>query len=232
LGASRIPLRGVAKRSFLQAFDVGRAAAARIAEFHCAEGTIDSPEDIFYFTVEELTGHLPADPAAMVVRRRERRTAYQGLATPSGWTGQPTPQAVCTANTRSESETDTEVLVGVGVSAGVVEGIVRVVLSPDEEDIRPDEILVAPFTDPSWSSLLFISAGLIVDIGGALSHAAVVAREMDIPCIVNTRTGTSALRTGDRVKMDGTAGTIQITDRAAASTLGCDATTTATGEPR
>jgi rifampicin phosphotransferase len=215
LGASRIPLRGVAKRSFLQAFDIGRAAAARIAELHCAEGTIDRPEDIFYFTVEELTGHLPADPRAMVARRRERRTAYQGLATPSEWTGQPTPQAVCTTDTRSESGTDAEVLVGVGVSAGVVEGIVRVVLSPDDEDIRPDEILVAPFTDPSWSSLLFISAGLIVDIGGALSHAAVVAREMDIPCIVNTRTGTSALRTGDRVKMDGTAGTIQITERAA-----------------
>jgi rifampicin phosphotransferase len=209
LGASRIPLRGVAKRSFLQAFDVGRAAASRIGDLLHAERTIDSPDDVFYLTVEELTGLLPPDPRAMIVRRRQRREGYRGLHAPSEWTGQPTPQAGHSA------EVDTDVLVGVGVSAGVVEATVRVVLSPDDDDIRPDEILVAPFTDPSWSSLLFISAGLIVDIGGALSHAAVVAREMDIPCIVNTRAGTTALRTGDRVKMDGTTGTIQITGRAA-----------------
>jgi rifampicin phosphotransferase len=211
LGANRIPLRGVAKRSFLQAFDVGRSAASRIGDLLHAERTIDSPDDVFYLTVEELTGPLPADPKAMVARRRERREAYQGLHTPSEWTGQPTPQA------DNSADVDTDVLIGVGVSAGVVEGTVRVVLSPDDDDIRPDEILVAPFTDPSWSSLLFISAGLIVDIGGALSHAAVVAREMDIPCIVNTRSGTTALRTGDRVRMDGTTGTIQIIGRAGAA---------------
>jgi phosphoenolpyruvate synthase len=110
-----------------------------------------------------------------------------------------------------------EVITGIGVSSGIVEGTARVVTSPDDDDVEPDEILVAPFTDPSWSSLMFISAGLVVDIGGALSHAAVVARELAIPCVVNTRTGTTTLRTGDRIKIDGTMGTVQIITRAVVS---------------
>jgi pyruvate,water dikinase len=61
---------------------------------------------------------------------------------------------------------------------------------------------------------MFVSAALVVDIGGALSHAAVVARELGIPCVVNTRTGTSVLRTGDRVRVDGKAGTVEVLERA------------------
>jgi len=74
--------------------------------------------------------------------------------------------------------------------------------------------LIAPTTDPSWSSILFVSAALVVDIGGVLSHAAVVARELEIPCVVNTRDGTSVVRTGDRVRVDGRAGTVEILERA------------------
>jgi pyruvate,water dikinase len=80
--------------------------------------------------------------------------------------------------------------------------------------VEPDEILVAPTTDPSWSSVMFISAALVVDIGGALSHAAVVARELGIPCVVATGNGTRVLATGDRVRVDGTAGTVEILRRA------------------
>jgi pyruvate,water dikinase len=79
--------------------------------------------------------------------------------------------------------------------------------------VEPDEVLVAPTTDPSWSSIMFISSALVVDIGGMLSHAAVVARELGIPCVVNTRTGTRALRTGDRVRVDGTTGTVTVIER-------------------
>jgi phosphoenolpyruvate synthase/pyruvate phosphate dikinase len=79
--------------------------------------------------------------------------------------------------------------------------------------VGSDEILVAPTTDPSWSSIMFVSSALVVDIGSALSHAAVVARELGLPCVVNTREGTRLLRTGDRVRVDGTAGTVEILER-------------------
>ena len=101
-------------------------------------------------------------------------------------------------------------LSGFGVSGGVVEGIARVLTSPDFAEVEPDEVLVAHTTDPSWSSIMFISSALVMDIGGSLSHAAVVARELEIPCVVNTQTGTSVIRTGDRVRVDGHEGTVEV----------------------
>jgi pyruvate,water dikinase len=89
---------------------------------------------------------------------------------------------------------------------------------PTFAEVEPDEILVTPTTDPSWASIMFISAGLVVDIGGQLSHAAVVARELGIPCVVNTRVGSRVLHTGDRVRVDGAAGTVELVARAAATT--------------
>jgi phosphoenolpyruvate synthase/pyruvate phosphate dikinase len=75
-------------------------------------------------------------------------------------------------------------------------------------------VLVSSTTDPSWSSIMFISSALVVDIGGPLSHAAVVARELGVPCVVNTRDGTERLQTGDRVRVDGGTGTVEILQRA------------------
>jgi pyruvate,water dikinase len=103
---------------------------------------------------------------------------------------------------------------GIGASPGVVEGPVRVVHDPEDADVHDGEILVSATTDPSWAALMFISAGLIVDIGGTLSHAAVVARELGIPCVVNTKTGTRALRTGDVCRVNGSSGLVEILQRA------------------
>jgi pyruvate,water dikinase len=111
---------------------------------------------------------------------------------------------------------------GIGVSGGIVEGTARVLHTPDFGQVAPNEILVAPTTDPSWASIMFISRGLVVDVGGALSHAAVVARELGIPCVVNTRTGTRDIRTGDVLRVDGTTGIVEVLSR----------TSDATSEPR
>jgi pyruvate,water dikinase len=102
---------------------------------------------------------------------------------------------------------------GVGVSAGIAEGTARVVTDPTFAEVEDGEVLIAPTTDPSWSSIMFVAGALVVDIGGALSHAAVVARELGVPCVVNTRDGTSVIRTGDRVRVDGRTGTVRILTR-------------------
>jgi pyruvate,water dikinase len=207
LCAARIPLRGVAKRSFLQSIDVARAAARRIGELLVAEGVLVEADDVFYLTAEELTGTLPADTAALVTRRRERRARYRELSVPPSWRGD------CVPGTPSSSVPGAGAITGIGVSAGVVEGIVRVLESSDSTGFVPDEVLVAPTTDPSWSSIMFVSAALVVDIGGALSHASMVARELGIPAVVNTGDGTRRLRTGDRVRVDGTRGIVELLDR-------------------
>jgi phosphohistidine swiveling domain-containing protein len=207
---TRLPLRGAAKRSFLQAFDVCRAAARRAGEHLVERGALASVDDACYLTATELRNAYreDADFTELVRQRRSDRLRHQAVALPEAWRGTPTteaPEPTPDAGARS-------VLQGVGVSAGVVQGRVRVLLDPDFAAVEPDEILVAPTTDPSWSSVMFVSAALIVDIGGVLSHAAVVARELGLPCVVNTRTGTTTLRTGDIVRVDGAAGTVTVID--------------------
>jgi rifampicin phosphotransferase len=211
MAAGNIPLRGVAKVFLLQAFDVGRAAARRLGELLTAEDVLDAPDDVFFLTFDELTGALPADARELIEWRRARREEYLGLAIPSDWRGRPVPEAGVDIE-------EARVVEGVGVSAGVYEGRARVVLSPEFDEVEPDEVLIAPTTDPSWASIMFISGALVVDIGGALSHAAVVARELGIPCVVNTRTGTRQIRTGDRVRVDGNAGTVEVLARATPTT--------------
>lgn len=213
--ASRaIPLRGIAKDSFLQASDVIRASARRIGELLCEAGEFDDPDDVFFLTDEEIAGPRPRDVGALIARRRQRYEDYSGLDLPTQWQGDPEPIAI-SASFASDARRD--LITGVGVSPGIVEGVARVVLNPDFDDVEPGEILVAPSTDPSWSSIMFLSSALVVDIGGALSHAAIVARELGVPCVVNTVTGSRTIRTGDVCRVDGGAGTVAILHGAAAA---------------
>jgi rifampicin phosphotransferase len=109
-------------------------------------------------------------------------------------------------------ETGAGVIEGLGVSPGLAEGLARVILGPEGiPDIEPGEVLVCPTTDPSWAPAMLLAAGLVIDIGGALSHGAIVARELGVPCVINTGTGTTTLRTGDHLKVDGTTGRVEFT---------------------
>jgi pyruvate,water dikinase len=198
--ARLLPLRGVGKRAFLQSLDVARGATRRLSEL--------LELDAFYLTAEELAGPLPANPEALVARRRQRRDEYEALTMPTMWRGVPEP------STAHDPQDDATIIGGVGVSAGITEAFVRVVTDPAFTEVEPGEILVTATTDPSWASIMFISSALVVDIGGPLSHAAVVARELGIPCVVNTRHGSRLLRTGDFVRVDGNDGTVEVLVRA------------------
>jgi pyruvate,water dikinase len=83
---------------------------------------------------------------------------------------------------------------------------------PDEVDLEPGEILVCHTTDPSWASLMSLAAGLVIDVGGPLSHGAIVARELGVPCVIGTRNGTRVIRTGDTVQVDGSTGVVHLPD--------------------
>ena len=214
LVGSRIPLRGLVKRSMLQSIDVARAAARVIGADLADRGRLDDPEDVFHLTVAELLA--PSEQTRkLVADRRRSREEHAAAPVPELWRGDVDAARSLLAPPPVAGDRP-ELVEGVGVSAGVVEGVVRVVTDPSFEDVEPDEVLVAPTTDPSWASIMFVSAALVVDIGSALSHAAVVARELGLPCVVNTRTGTRDLRTGDLVRVDGSAGTVEVLQRAEA----------------
>lgn len=215
LALSRIPLRGVAKAAFLQALDVARGAARRIGTHLADEGVLDDPEDVFCFTADELAGALPHDAAGIAAERRAQRAEFQSIALPAHWRGNPEPVRQAPAGPAVGLRTGVR---GIGAAGGVAEGVVRVVHDAAFTEVEPGDILVCATTDPSWASVLFLSGALVVDVGGPLSHAAVVAREIGVPCVVGTGDGTRALATGDRVRVDGGAGTVEVLDRAAVLT--------------
>jgi pyruvate,water dikinase len=198
-----LPLRGVGKVSFLQAIDVAGAAARRTGTLLADQGSIDDPEDVFYLTLPELTGEVPADARERVAERRELRRRYERLEIPRCWTGPPEAQAIAAVEM-------VDSLAGVAASPGTAEGRARVVTDPAETDMDLGDVLIAHTTDPSWASLMFLASALVVDIGGLLSHAAVVARELGIPCVMNTGVGTQVIKSGDLCRVDGSAGTVKI----------------------
>ena len=105
---------------------------------------------------------------------------------------------------------DDRILHGTPASAGVVTGVARVVLDPVGARLDPGEVLVAPSTDPGWTPLFLTAGGLVMEMGGANSHGAVVAREYGIPAVVGVPRATEAITTGDRITIDGAAGTVTV----------------------
>jgi pyruvate,water dikinase len=215
LAVARIPLRGVAKEALIRCLDVCRAAARRMGTLYVEQGVLTDPEDVFYFTADELIAGLPANAPALAAERRAIREELLRLDIPRTWEGTPAPIVIAEAPSADTGAAEGSVAVtGIGASGGVVEGTVRVVHDPTEVDVEPGEIIVAPTTDPSWAAVLFLATALVVDIGGPLSHAAVVARECGIPCVIGTDNGTAVLRTGDFIRVDGNKGTVEMLKRA------------------
>jgi pyruvate,water dikinase len=208
LAAARrhIPLREVGKAAFLQALDGARAAARVLGDELAGEGTIGHPDDVCYLTVDEIFGALPAATKEVVAFRRAKREEYLGLRLPDTWTGPAAPTKI----EASEAASPGTEITGLAVSPGIVEGRARVVLDAAASELEPGEVLVCETTDPSWASLFLVASALVIDIGGALSHGAIVARELGVPCVINTRTGTRRLRTGDLLRIDGDSGVVTV----------------------
>ena len=173
-----------------------------------AAGQLLQPDDIWYLTWPELIalfeGRL-TDTRATIETRRAAQRRYQGL----------TPPMIITSDGETPvaryhvDDAPPGALVGNPVSAGVVEGRVRVIHDPRQETIEPGDILVAAFTDPGWTPLFINAGGLITEIGGAMTHGSVVAREYGIPAVVGVRAATTQLQSGQAVRVDGNRGVIE-----------------------
>jgi pyruvate,water dikinase len=203
------PLRELGKANFLKGIDAGRAAARVCGADLVRRGVLEADDDVFYLTAQEIVEALPAAPQELVARRRAHRERCLGLTLPVLWTGQAEPIEA------AEAAPTVNALDGVAAAAGEVTGIARVITSAaDCHELEPGEILVCTTTDPSWASVFPLAAALVIDIGGLISHGAIIARELGLPCVINTRTGTATIRTGDRLHVDGSSGHVKITERA------------------
>ncbi len=172
-----------------------------------------APRDLYYLTWDEVRGlcrnALGIDRAsALALRRRTQENRNRSLSLPETFRGRPKPTSPAPAVPPSGGK-----LEGIAVSSGVVTGRARVILDPQIDSvIEPGEILVAPVTDAGWAPLFTVAAGLVVDIGGTLSHGSTVAREYGIPAVVNVRVGTELIKTGDLITVDGSQGIVYLKD--------------------
>ena len=188
-----------------------------------AAGALDAPGDVVYFRYNELRIFM-GNPAAMDGRaivakaKAAREKAYTFR--PKEWVGTVTATQLAFPYLnlwgfpdkfyRKESLVAGQIN-GLGASPGVVEGVARVVLREDQfDDVRAGDILVCQMTNPAWVVLFTKIVGLVTDAGGTVSHPAVLSREFGIPAVVGTSVATEQIKNGDRVRINGTTGEVQI----------------------
>ena len=186
-------------------------------------GRLGQPDDVMFLRYNELRA-LIGDPAALdargiVAAQRAKRAAAERLR-PRDWIGTVTPAQLAFPylvnwgypdRFYQQQSADQATVTGLGASPGVVEGIARVVRTVEEfDEVRDGDILVCQMTNPAWVVLFTKIAGLVTDTGGTTSHPAVLAREFGIPAVIGTSVATQRIATGDRLKVDGSTGLVQI----------------------
>ncbi|WP_125035237.1 PEP-utilizing enzyme [Nocardioides sp. LS1] len=188
-----------------------------------AAGKLEDPEDVMYLRYNELrtlmAGSNGFDAEDLVGDRRDdREEAYE--LRPRDWVGTATEENLAFPYLalwafpdkvyRKPSEVEGEIH-GLGASKGIVEGTARVVLSPEQfSQVERDEIIICRMTSPSWVVLFTKISGLVTDAGGMASHPAVVSREFGIPAVVGTSDATRQIKTGDRIRVNGTTGIVEV----------------------
>lgn len=173
-----------------------------------AAGRLDRPEDVWHFTIHELTDYFDqstVDLRPLVAQRQAEKERFAHLTPPRVLTSE--GEAVVVAY--KPANLPAGALMGNPVSAGVVEGIAHVVIDPHKEVLSPGEILVAPFTDPGWTPLFINAAGVVIEVGGLMTHGSVVAREYGIPAVVGVLEATKKIKTGQRIRVHGEAGYVE-----------------------
>lgn len=219
LAGRMLPIREVGKACMVMGTDAARAAARRAGALLVERGDIDTVDDVLYLTRAQLREAVqqPADRRALIARQRATHRRFEAIELPDFFTSEELEEILARDPLQSPAApmtSDTEVpLRGIGVSRGRVEGIARVIADPNRvERFEPGDILVCHITDPGWAALFSIAGGMVVDIGGMLSHSAIIARELGIPAVVNTRDGTRWIKDGARIAIDGATGEIRLAE--------------------
>lgn len=195
--------RETPKFTIIRCFGVFREALAASAADLVAAGRLDDPDDVYFLHLDELPHAFARDNRALIASRRATHAAEARRAS--------IPRVlVGDGRALHEGLGGDGDLVGAGVSPGVAEGRVRVVSDPRTARLEPGDILVCRGTDPAWTPLFLTAGGLITEVGGLMTHGSVVARECGIPAVVGVDAATTRLIDGQRVRLDGTTGAIQV----------------------
>jgi len=203
IGYREYPKYGIVSR-----YLVYKQALLEQAEHLVHAQVLRDKEDIFYLTFQELHDVVRKNHVddQLIHQRKDAFRSYQALTPPRVLTSD---GEVITGAYRRD-DVPTGALVGLPVSAGTIEGRARVILDMTQADLEPDDILVTSFTDPSWTTLFITIKGLVTEVGGLMTHGAVIAREYGLPAVVGVEDATRLIRDGQRIRVHGTDGYVEI----------------------
>jgi pyruvate,water dikinase len=173
-------------------------------------GVLRDPEDIFYLRLAELADVVRANQAddRLIRQRKEEFASYAALTPPRVLTS----DGEAIAGSYRRSDVPAGALTGLPVSAGTVEGRARVVLDMAGADLEAGDILVTAYTDPSWTPAFVAIDGLVTEVGGLMTHGAVIAREYGLPAVVGVEHATRLIRDGQRIRLHGSDGYVELLD--------------------
>ncbi|MEK4011422.1 phosphoenolpyruvate synthase [Peribacillus sp. FSL M8-0224] len=203
IGYREYPKYGMVNRYFIY-----KQALLKEAEQLVQTNVIHEKEDIYYLTFEELQEVVRTNKLdyQMISKRKDEYKLYEKL----------TPPRVITSDGEiivgeyKRGNLMAEAIVGLPVSSGVIEGRARVILNMEDANLEDGDILVTTFTDPSWTPLFVSIKGLVTEVGGLMTHGAVIAREYGLPAVVGVVNATKLIKDGQRIRVNGTEGYIEI----------------------
>ena len=171
-------------------------------------GVLRDPEDVFYLRLAELADAVRTNQVddQLIRQRAEEFRSYAALTPPRVLTS----DGEAIAGSYRRADVPAGALTGLAVSAGTVEGRARVILDMADADLEAGDILVTAYTDPSWTPAFVAIDGLVTEVGGLMTHGAVIAREYGLPAVVGVEHATRLIRDGQRIRVHGTDGYVEL----------------------
>lgn len=203
IGYREYPKYGIVSRYF-----VYKQALLKEAEQLVQAGVIQEKEDIYYLTFEELheVARTQKIEDQIIRKQKDEYKHYEKL----------TPPRVITSDGEiitgayKQANLPANAIAGLAVSTGVIEGRARVILNMENADLEDGDILVTSFTDPGWTPLFVSIKGLVTEVGGLMTHGAVIAREYGLPAVVGVENATKLIKDGQKIRVNGTDGYVEI----------------------
>jgi pyruvate,water dikinase len=196
------------KYNIITRYFIYKQALLKEAERLVQANVIREKEDIFYLRFEELRNIVQTHQVdyQLISNRKDQFRLFKKLTPPRVMTSD--GEIITGRYIREHLPADA--IVGLAVSSGVVEGRARVILNMEDADLEEGDILVTPFTDPSWTPVFVSIKGLVTEVGGLMTHGAVIAREYGLPAVVGMDNATNLIKDGQRIRLNGTDGYVEI----------------------
>ena len=203
IGFREYPKYGIVSRYFIY-----KLALLKEAERLVGSGVIHEIQDIYYLSFDELHDVVRTNTLdyRVISKRKEEYKLFEKLNPPRVLTSD---GEIITGSYKRE-DLPTGAMAGLAVSSGVAEGRARVILNMEDADLEEGDILVTCFTDPSWTTLFVSIKGLVTEVGGLMTHGAVIAREYGLPAVVGVERATKLIKDGQRIRVNGTDGYVEV----------------------